>query len=126
MAQPVFFDHVEIHVDDIPRYCDFLVRLFNGGRFRQISESGVCMFLTPQGQAFEIKRRLEGAPPPARSGVCLPCIRTAGAREHLARLGLSVDEAAENPGGEVLFFTDHEGVQWHAKSYPHLDAYVSW
>ena len=122
---PILFDHIEIHVADIPRYCDFLVRLFGGGRHRQISDAGVRMFLNPAGQAFEIKQKATDVPA-ARSGFCLPCIRTAGAREHLAALGLAVDQAVTNDDGEILFFTDHEGIQWHVKGYDHADGQVSW
>lgn len=122
---PVLFDHIEIHVDDIPAYCDFLVRLFDGGRHRRISDTGVHMFLTPGGQAFEIKRRVTEQPA-ARSGFCLPCIRTSGARAHLEALGLAVDDTSTNADGNIYFFTDHEGIQWHAKEYDHADAQVSW
>lgn len=125
MANPVFWDHIEIHVDDIPAYGAFLVKLFGGGRFKQISGSGTSMYLTDRGQAFELKARA-AAGAPGRSGFCLPCIRTVDARGHLERLGLSIDEAATNPDGEVLFFTDHEGVQWHVKSHQRMDDYVNW
>ena len=125
MPNPVFWDHIEIHVDDIPAYGAFLQRLFGGGRFKQISDSGTSMYLTDQGQAFELKARAAGVPA-TRSGFCLPCIRTQDARQHLERLGLSIDHTTMNPDGEVLFFTDHEGIQWHVKSYQRRDDYVNW
>lgn len=121
----VFFDHVEIHVDDIPRYGEFLTRLFGGGRFRQISDTGTSMFISLQGENFEIKRRVN-QDPPTRSGLCLPCLRTRNAREHLESLGVQIDETITNPEGEVHFFTDHEGIQWHVKDYEHLDRYINW
>jgi len=125
MSNPVFWDHIEIHVDDIQGYGAFLMKLFGGGRFRPISDSGTSMFITNQGQAFEIKARVAvgGA---TRSGFCLPCIRTLDARGHLDRLGLSIDETAANPDGEILFFTDHEGIQWHVKSYQRMDDNINW
>jgi hypothetical protein len=50
-----------------------------------------------------------------------------GAREHIERdLGLTVDEVVTNPEGEVFFFTDHEGIQWHIKDYVHRDRYINW
>jgi hypothetical protein len=125
MPDPVFLDHLEIHVRDIPAYCEFLVRLFRGGRHRVIGDNGVSMFLTPQGQAFELKPRVPDTPV-TRAGFCLPCIRLVEAEAHIMELGLEVHHRAENPDGPVLFFTDHEGIEWHAKSYVRLDGYVNW
>ena len=122
---PILFDHIEIHVDDVPRYCDFLVGLFGGGRYRQISDTGVHMVLTPGGQAFEIKKRAAGLSA-ARSGFCLPCIRTTDARAHLDALGLQVDQTVTNDDGRIHFFTDHEGIEWHVKEYDHADGQVGW
>ena len=125
MSEYVVLDHIEIHVDDIKRFGEFLISLFKGGRFKQISDSGTSMFITQQGQNIEIKRRkTDGLP--TRSGLCLPCIRTKEARKHIEALGLTVDEIITNPEGEVFFFTDHEGVQWHVKSYEHMDRYINW
>lgn len=118
-------DHIEIHVQDIPSYCEFLARLFGGGRYKQISDSGTSMFITESGQNFEIKKRkADGAP--TRSGLCLPCIRTPNADAHLADLGLAVDSKITNPEGDVFFFTDPEGIEWHVKSYGHRDRYINW
>jgi len=122
---PVIFDHIEIHVADIPRYCEFLTALFGGGRYRRINDAGFHMYLTPEGQAFELKPKATDLPA-ARSGFCLPCIRTSDARAHLERLGLAIDESAALPDGSVHFFTDHEGIQWHVKEYDHADGYVRW
>jgi len=122
----VSLDHLEIHVSDIPAYCDFLVELFRGGEYRRLNSEGVSMYRTPGGQYFEIKPRITSAVPD-RSGICLPCLRLPEARTHLERLGLAIDEVAENPAGEILFFTDREGVQWHAKDYPvEQDPNIGW
>lgn len=121
----IAFDHIEVHVRDIPAYCDFLVRLFAGGRFKQLNDEGVAMFKTPDGFCFELKPRTSDAPA-ARSGFCLPCIRAAGARAHIASLGFAIDHAGQNPDGEVLFFTDHEGIEWHMKDHDQPDAMIDW
>jgi len=118
-------DHIEIHVSDIEGYCQFLTRLFGGGRYKQISESGRSMYITEAGENFEIKKRLTDNAPD-RSGLCLPCIRMDEAAAHLEALGLTVDETITNPEGIVHFFTDHEGIQWHVKSYSHRDRYINW
>ncbi len=31
-----------------------------------------------------------------------------------------------NPDGEVIFFTDPEGIQWHMKDHDHADGMVEW
>lgn len=125
MSDPVFLDHIEIHVNDVVRYGDFLIALFKGGRFKQISDSGTSMFITNAGQNFEVKQK-EIDDTPARSGLCLPCIRTRHARAHIEDLGFRVERTMKNPEGEVHFFTDHEGLEWHVKSYEHIDRYINW
>lgn len=121
----IHFDHIEVHVADIPAYCDFLQKLFGGGKHQRLNAEGVSMFKTPDGICFELKPRVAEAAPD-RSGFCLPCIRASGARAHIASLGLSIDQASMNPDGEVLFFTDHEGIQWHMKDHDHADGMVNW
>ena len=126
MKDAVYFDHVEVHVEDIERYGDFLIQLFRGGRFRKISDSGTSMFLGPDDVRIEVKRRKTDTPP-GRAGFCLPCLRMSGARAHIEDgLGQVVDEVVTNPEGEVFFFTDHEGVQWHIKDYVHRVRYINW
>ncbi len=126
MSDQVQLDHLEIHVDEIAEYCDFLVRLFRGGAWRRLNDDGVSMYRSPGGHYFEIKKRTTSVAPD-RSGVCLPCLRLTDPRAHIEGLGLRIDEEATNPAGEILFFTDHEGVQWHAKSYPaEQDPNVGW
>ena len=118
-------DHIEIHVADIDGYCEFLVNLFGGGRYKQISDSGTSMYITETGDNFEIKKRVT-ADAPARTGLCLPCIRMENATAHLAELDIRIDETIANPEGTVHFFTDHEGIQWHVKNYAHRDRYINW
>lgn len=125
MSEGVQLDHLEIHVRDVPRYCDFLVALFRGGAWRVLDAGGVAMYRTPDGAFFELKpRAVDG--PPARSGVCLPCLRMPDPLDHLAALGLTVVETAENASGRIHFFTDHEGVEWHVKDYPRPDPALDW
>jgi hypothetical protein len=120
------FDHFEIHVVDVPRYCAFLAKAFQGGRHKVISESGTAMFISPEGLCIEVKRRKEPRPP-APSGLCNPCLRMKGAKAFIEKtLGFSVDQTVKNPDGEVYFFVDHEGVTWHMKDYDHKDRFVGW
>lgn len=120
------FDHFEIHVEDVPRYCAFLAKVFRGGRHKVISESGTSMFISPEGLCIEVKRR-EETRPPAPSGLCNPCLRMKGAKDFIEKtLGFPVAKTARNPDGEVHFFADHEGVTWHIKDYDHKDAFVDW
>lgn len=122
----VWMDHIEVHVAEIDRYGSFLQALFGGGRFKQISESGTSMFISPEGVCIEVKKR-KIPEDPARSGFCLPCLRMEGARAHIeSTLALEIDETITNPEGEVHFFTDPEGVQWHIKDYAHRDRYIDW
>jgi hypothetical protein len=125
MSEPVFFDHIEVHVGDIVGYGKFLERLFRGGRFKQISDSGTSMFITPDGVNLEIKLRERDAPS-TEGGFRLPCIRVAGAKEHLESLRLEISREVANPEGAVFFFRDAEGIEWHAKNYVHRDRYVNW
>ena len=111
----VRIDHVEIHIDDPDAYCLFLERLFRGGGSRTLDEDGTRLFVAPGGERFEIKRRDPGITP-VRSGVCMPCLRTGDPRGLVHALGLSIDLEGRSPEGDVLFFTDPQGVQWHVKS----------
>ena len=111
----VRLDHVEIHIDDPSSYCVFLEKLFRGGGSRRLDDQGTRLFVAPGGERFEIKRREPGVAP-VRSGVCMPCLRTPDPRALINGLGLSVDVEGRSPEGDVLFFTDPQGVQWHVKS----------
>lgn len=126
MNTPVFFDHIEVHVLDVPRYCEFLVKVFQSGRFKVISESGTSMFQSSDGLCIEVKKRKDDRLP-AASGFCYPCLRMQGAKDFIEKtLRLQVQKTVKNPDGDVFFFTDHEGVTWHIKDYLGRDTFVNW
>jgi hypothetical protein len=126
MNNDVHMDHIEVHVAEIVEYGDFLQKLFGGGRFKRISDSGTSMFISPEGLCIEVKKR-QITDVPTRSGFCLPCLRMEGGRAHIeSTLSLVIDETITNPEGEVHFFTDSEGVEWHIKDYSHRDRYINW
>ena len=56
MSNPVFLDHIEAHVEDIAKYCKFLVKIFQGGRYKIISDTGVSMFVSNVGINIEVKK----------------------------------------------------------------------
>ena len=127
MTHPeVEFDHLEIHVRDVPAYRAFLAALFRGGDYRILNDEGVTMYRTPCGRCFELKPRAPDATPPDRSGVCLPCIRMTDPLPHLASLRITPDTTVENEHGRIHFFTDAEGVEWHVKDWPRPDPAVDW
>ena len=81
MSNPVFFDHIEVHVEDIPKYCAFLVKIFQGGRHKVISKSGTSMFASNDGIHIEIKKKkINDMPIPV--GFCNPCLRMENAKIH--------------------------------------------
>jgi hypothetical protein len=126
MANAVFFDHIEVHVDDIPGYCEFLVRIFQGGRYKVISQTGTSMFITNEGINFEVKKRKIAAAPIA-AGFCRPCLRMESAKEFIEnQLKLEIENTVVNPDGDCYFFTDHEGITWHIKNYLVKDKSVNW
>jgi hypothetical protein len=123
---PARFDHLEAHVADIPGYCAFLVRMFDGGRHKVIGRDGTAMFISPEGLCIEVKKRASPQAP-AASGVCNPCLRKPGAKAFIEQtLGLRIEQTFENSSGKVHFFTDHEGVVWHLKDYADKDEFTSW
>lgn len=113
----VRFDHVEVHVSDIIRYCKFLKTLFEGGTCEVISKSGTSMFTSPDGINLEVKKR-KGEVAPVMSGFCNPCLRRPSPKEFITGLGLAIDKELSTALGKVYFFTDHEGVMWHIKDLP--------
>jgi hypothetical protein len=125
----VHFDHIEIHVKNSHLYCEFLTKLFSGGRYKKISENNIYMFLTHDNLRFEIKESQEyfknfnlneGA------GICLPCLRKKGALEHLNSLGnIEIKKTINNPDGDCIFFKDYEGIDWHIKDYDILDMFTN-
>ena len=126
MNPPVFFDHIEAHVQDVPRYCEFLLKLFQSGRYKVISDTGTSMFVSNEGLCIEIKKRKDDQPP-LPSGFCNPCLRMNGAKDFIQKsLRLPITKIVENPDGSVFFFQDHEGVTWHIKDYLARDKFVNW
>lgn len=126
MSNPVFFDHIEVHVNNIPAYCEFLKKIFQGGRYKVISETGTSMFVSNDGINFEVKKR-KVSDEPVFSGFCKPCLRMENAREFIENeLGLTITESVTNPDGFCFFFKDHEGVTWHIKDYLIRDKYTNW
>lgn len=123
---PVFFDHIEVHVDDIDKYCFFLETLFQGGRSKVISPSGTSMFKSNDGVNIEVKKRkVEQAPSP--SGFCRPCLRMMNARTMiLDTLGYEIESTIQNEDGNVYFFTDYEGITWHIKEHLIVDKFCNW
>lgn len=125
-CNPVFFDHIEVHVEDIPKYCEFLVRMFQGGRYKVISDTGTSMFVSNDGMHIEIKNKKTGQRP-VSSGFCNPCVRMEKAKEHIEKeLKLKIDQTLQNPDGACYFFTDHEGITWHIKEYLVRDKFINW
>lgn len=111
------FDHVEAHVSDINRYCEFLKAVFEGGTFEVISPSGTAMYTSPEGVHIEVKKK-KNDELPIMSGFCNPCLRRPDPKGLLARLNLQIESEQDAPFGKVYFFKDHEGVTWHIKDLP--------
>ena len=126
MSRPVFVDHIEVHVSDVPQYCSFLEKLFLGGRFKQISENGTFMFTSDDTHHIEVKKKSTDAGP-TESGFCNPCLRMENSKSHIEKnLGLKIEKTVNNPDGPCYFFKDPEGITWHIKDYLVKDKYVNW
>ncbi len=126
MSNPVFFDHIEVHVENISTYCTFLVKLFHGGRYKVISESGTSMFVSNDGICIEIKKK-KTKDLPSPTGFCNPCLRMENAKNFIeSELQLSITKTLSNPDGNVCFFTDSEGIQWHIKEHLVRDNAINW
>ncbi|MDP3979912.1 MAG: hypothetical protein Q8Q33_00710, partial [Chlamydiota bacterium] len=124
--KPVFFDHIEVHVTDIPKYCDFLQSIFQGGRYKVISDSGTSMFVSQDGINIEIKKKKTNDMPD-QSGFCNPCLRMENAKDFIEqKLNLQIDQTMKNPDGNCYFFKDHEGITWHIKEYLVRDKFINW
>lgn len=122
----IYFDHVEIHVTDPLTYCEFLVRLFDGGRYEKISENGTYMFLSDDLIRFEIKKLKGGESSLCNAkGFCMPCLRKKNALDHLERLNIKPSSLVNNPDGPCYFFEDIDGIRWHIKDYLVLDKFVN-
>ncbi len=111
----VKFDHIEVHVNDIGKYCRFLQTMFEGGTYEVISQTGTSMFTTPEGMHIEVKKR-QTSEAPIVSGFSNPCLRRLGAKEFIEKLGFPIEREREAKFGMVYFFKDHEGVMWHIKN----------
>lgn len=126
MTNAVFFDHIEVHVKNIPEYCAFLMKIFQGGRYKVISETGTSMFVSNDGINFEIKKR-KTSDKPIFAGFCKPCLRMENAKDFIEnQLKLRIDDTVANPDGNCYFFVDHEGITWHVKDYLIRDKYINW
>jgi len=111
------FDHIETHVSDIKRYCEFLVAIFEGGTYKVISPSGTSMYTSPDQVNIEVKKKsIDGFP--TQSGFCNPCLRRPEPRSLLSELNLEIESEQDSISGKVYFFKDHEGVTWHIKDLP--------
>jgi hypothetical protein len=125
MSRSVFFDHIEVHVDNISEYCEFLVKIFQGGRYKVISETGTSMFVSNDGINFEVKKKKTSAAT-VFSGFCKPCLRMQNAKNFIENeLKFKIENTVANPDGSCYFFVDHEGITWHVKDYLVRDKYAS-
>jgi hypothetical protein len=126
MNNSVFFDHIEVHVEDVERYCIFLKELFQGGRYNVISESGTSMFVSNDGINFEIKKK-KGVDTANIAGFCNPCLRMEHAKFIIQdKFQFTISKTVINPDGKCYFFKDHEGIQWHIKEYLVRDKFINW
>lgn len=123
------FDHIEVHVKNSVLYCEFLVKLFNGGRAKKISENNTYMFVSNDQLHIEIKENINyNKEFNVKDGIgfCLPCLRMKGARQHLSKFTeITITKEIENPDGVCIFFKDFENIDWHIKDYDCLDIYVN-
>lgn len=125
----ILFDHLEVHVKNSLKYVNFLKSLFNGGRFKQISENQTYMFLSPDNIRIEVKQNnyyTENFKIDNGIGFCLPCLRMNEAKNHLNSISeIVIKKEITNPDGVVIFFKDYEGIDWHIKDYAILDIFVN-
>ena len=123
------FDHFEIHVKDSLKYVDFLQKLFGNGRYKKISNNNTFMFVSPDQIHIEIKENkkfIKSFDLEDSVGVCLPCLRMKGAKEHLLQLPeIQILKEIKNPDGACYFFKDYENIDWHFKDYDCLDIYIN-
>lgn len=126
MSRIVFFDHIEVHVENIAQYCTYLVKIFQGGRYKIISETGTSMYISNDGINIEVKKKKTGATAEF-AGFCKPCLRMENAKEFIENeLQLKIENTVSNPDGNCYFFVDHEGITWHVKDYLIKDKYINW
>jgi len=126
MAKPVFFDHIEVHVNDISKYSNFLKKIFGSGRCKVIAPDGTSMFKTKDGLNIEIKK-ICGKGRVTSAGFCNPGLRMKGAKNFIEKtLKCKVSKITDNPDGKCYFLKDHEGITWHIKDYLVKDKFVDW
>ncbi len=119
------FDHIEVFVNNIKDYIDFLKKLFEGGEIKKLSENGTSMFKSPEGLFIELKNK-EIASKPILSGFCQPCLRKLNAKEFIDKNNLEIVSEVESTNGKIYFFKDHEGIIWHLKDYEDRDWTNNW
>jgi hypothetical protein len=123
------FDHIEVHVRNSKIYAEFLLKLFDGGRVKNIAEKNIFMFLSKDNLHIEIKEVKiinNEIDIDSHIGFCLPCLRMKNALNHINKLdGIKIIKTINNPDGECIFFKDYEGILWHIKDYEHLDLFVN-
>ena len=126
MSQKIFFDHLEVHVQDIPKYGDFLLKIFEGGKLRIIHENGTSMFKSPESLFIEIKKKISSREH-IQAGFCQPCLRRINAKQFIEQnLNFIITEQAQNEIGNIYFFKDHENITWHIKDYLEKDSNTDW
>ena len=125
----VQFDHIEVHVSDSKAYAEFLLRLFQNGRFKKIAQDDIYMFLSPDNLHIEIKQKdvdINRNKVISDIGFCMPCLRMKNALTHLKSLSeVEIIDKLENDDGPCYFFKDPEGIIWHIKDYSIQDKYIN-
>lgn len=117
---------MEVHVENVSEYCAFLVKIFQGGRYKVISETGTSMYASNDGLNIEIKKKKTSATT-VFAGFCKPCLRMENAKNFIENeLQLKIESTVANPDGNCHFFVDHEGITWHVKDYLIRDEYINW
>ncbi len=119
VTNQIRFDHIEVHVSDIKKYCDFLTKIFKGGKIEILNKEGISMYTSPDGLNIEVKKKkIDDSP--ILSGFCNPCLRMLGAKDFIENsLGYKIQEIRKTPQGyPVYFFKDYENITWHIKDMP--------
>lgn len=113
------FDHIEVYVRDIKKYCHHLIKMFQGGNVVVLNEEGISMFTGPEGLNIEVKKRAIDQDS-ILSGFGCPCLRMEGAKSFIQdTLNYEiVDTRKDLQGYPVYFFKDYEGIMWHIKDIP--------
>ncbi|MCB4792881.1 MAG: hypothetical protein LHV68_13510 [Elusimicrobia bacterium] len=126
MKKRIIFDHIEVHVNSIPKYCRFLKKIFGKGRYKIIARDGTSMFKSPGGPNIEVKKKQKGEPVTS-SGFCNPGLRMKGSKKFIEKiLKCKISRVSDNPDGKCYFFIDPEGITWHIKDYLIKDRFINW